>query len=241
MKAAIGAQVRAQLFYFIDTQLWSYRFVEWDLGNWSLAAKLVATPEGGYEIVTSKVGFEGDEGAPKTKPIVEKARVSATTIIEDCIEHDKKIDDVHQMWRLVHDIQDPGFKMGHLEKSGYFAMLERINGTGQDLSAMALQVLGYVSQRSEDDSLLMSHGEWLAYSTTGKTFGEAVTERKSIKPVDDAIAKYHAAPTNAEGRAILTELIDKLIPTYLAQWFVSRKDMTEKLLTDAKRELARIS
>ena len=65
MKAAIGAQVRAQLFYFFDKELWSYRFVEWDLGKWSLAAKLVATEEGGYDVVITKSGFAGDAGVPQ--------------------------------------------------------------------------------------------------------------------------------------------------------------------------------
>jgi hypothetical protein len=241
MKAAIGAQVRAQLFYFIDTELWSYRFVEWDLGTWSLAAKLVATPDGGYDIITTKSGFGGERGVPTTTPIVEKARVTATAVIEDHIAKHKKIEDVHQMWRLVHDIQDPGFKMDRDSKRGYFEMLGVINGTGQDLDAMSEQVLGYVRQRSEDDSLLMSLPEWLAYSTTGKTFGEAVTGRKSIKPVDDAIAEYHATLDREKSRKILVNLISVLIPKYLNQWFVSRKDMAEKLLTDAKRELARIS
>jgi hypothetical protein len=145
------------------------------------------------------------------------------------------------MWRLVHDIQDPGFKMDLEQKRGYFEMLGVINGTGLNLDAIAAQVLGYVRQRSDENSLLMSLPEWLAYSTTGKTFGEAVTERKSIKPIDDAIAAYHATATNAEGRPILEHLIKTLIPTYLDKWFVSRKDMAEKLMTDAKRELARIS
>lgn len=241
MKAAIGAQVRAQLFYFFDKELWSYRFVEWDLGKWSLAAKLVATEEGGYDVVITKSGFAGDEGVPTTKPIVEKARVTATAVIEEHIKDKKQIKDVHQMWRLVHDIQDPGFQMDHTSKSGYFDMLEAINGTGLDLDAIANQVLGYVRQRSEGDSLLMSLPEWLAYSTTGKTFSEATTERKSIKPIDEAIAKYHETLDNVAGRKILDDLIDTLIPTYLDTWFGGRKEMAEKLLTDAKRERARIS
>ncbi|MFV8752210.1 eCIS core domain-containing protein [Nannocystaceae bacterium ST9] len=242
MKAAIGASVRAQLFYFIDTDLWSYRFVEWDLGDWSLSAKLVAKPEGGYEVITTKVGFGGDEGQPVTKPIVEKARVTATAMIEDCILNRKKIDDVHQMWRLVHDLQDPGFMMDHEQKEGYFAMLGAINGTDLDLDAVSMQVMGFVRQRSDDgDSLLMSRGEWLAYSTTGKTFSAAVTERKSIKPIDEAIAAYHDASTLPARQKILTNLIDVLIPAYTGQRLVSRKDMVEKLSTDAKRELARIS
>ncbi len=241
MKAAIGASVRAQLFYFIDTELWSYRFVEWDLGDWSLGAKLVAKADGGYEVITSKVGFGGDKGQPTTEPIVEKARVTATAMIEKCIEEDRKIDDVHQIWRLVHDIQDPGFRMDQEEKSGYFEMLKKINGTGQDLDAMAMQVLGYVRQRGDEDSLLMSRPEWLAYSTTGKTFGAAVTERKSIKPIDDAVAAYHQAKTTSDRQAILRNLIDELIPAYTKQRMVSRKEMAEKLSTDARRELARIS
>ncbi len=240
MKAAIGASVRAQLFYFIDTELWSYRFLEWDLGDWGVSAKLVAKPEGGYEVVVSKVGFGGDKGQPTTEPIVEKARVTATTMIEDCIKNHKKIDDVHQIWRLVHDLQDPGFLMSADDKEGYFEMLQSINGTGQDLDAMAMQVLGFVRQRGDIDSLLMSRSEWLAYSTTGKTFGAAATERKSIKPIDDAVAAYHAAPTVPTRRAILRSLINELIPAYTKQLLVSRKDMAEKLSTDARRELARI-
>lgn len=241
MKAAIGAQVRAQLFYFFDKELWSYRFVEWDLGKWSLAAKLVATEEGGYDVVITKSGFAGDAGVPTTEPIVEKARVTATAVIEEHIKDKKKIKDVHQMWRLVHDIQDPGFQLDHVSKSGYFAMLEAINDTNLNLDAIANQVLGYVRQRSEDDSLLMSLPEWLAYSTTGKTFSEATTERKAIKPIDKAIAEYHEARDNETGRKILDHLIDTLIPDYLDTWFGGRKDMAEKLLTDAKRERARIS
>jgi hypothetical protein len=241
MKAAIGASVRAQLFYFIDTELWSYRFVEWDLGDWSMSAKLVAKPEGGYEVITTKAGFGGTEGQPTTKPIVEKARVTATAMILDCMENEKTIDDVHQIWRLVHDLQDPGFSMDREERRGYFEMLKRINGTGQDLDAMAMQVMGYVRQRSDVDSLLMSSAEWLAYSTTGKTFGSASTERKSIKPIDLAVAAYHNARTLLDREEILTDLIDNLAPAYDKQLLGSRKDMVAKLLTDAKRELARIS
>jgi hypothetical protein len=241
MKAAIGAAVRAQLFYFVKTELWSYRFVEWDLGDWSISAKLVAKPDGGYEIITTSSGFDGDNGEPTTEPIVEEARVDATTVIENHTRDRKKVDDVHLMWRLVHDIQDPGFQMPHDEKEGYFEMLKAINGTGQDLDAMALQILGYIRQRSDVDSLLMSPAEWLAYSTTGKTFSAANTERKSIKPIDEAVAAYHASNSVSEQQTILRKLIDELIPAYTKQFGVSRKEMANKLSTDAKRELARIS
>ncbi len=245
LSAAIGAQVRAQLFYFIDTQLWAYRFVEWKLGEWELIGKIVATEAGGYELVTSKAGFAGDKGQPKTQPVVEKNVVTVAALIDDLYARGKKIEDVHQLWRVVHDLQDPTSQMDFKKRLELYKKLDKLNGTTLDLDAISTQVLGLIRQRRDDDegglSLLMSEAEWIKYSTTPKLFGSDPTERKSIEPIDKAIAAYHRQGSLPERKKILERLINELIPAYTSQYTASRKPMADKLWTDAQRELARIS
>lgn len=243
LSAEVGAQVRAQVLYFIDKELWSYRFLEWKLGDWSLVAKLVAKPEGGYELVTTSAGFGGDQGKPELGPVFGKARATAREVIDAYEKHQQKIDDRFELWRLVHDIQDPAAKLNRTEKLQYFNSLKRLNATRENLEAMALDVLATYGKRSSAESLLMSAPEWVKYSTTPRTGKPEATPRKSIKPIDDAIAAYHAEAALPLRKRILNDLIETKIPAYLDQLSAlhSRKDMVDKLLVDAKLELARIS
>ncbi|MFV8754528.1 DUF4157 domain-containing protein [Nannocystaceae bacterium ST9] len=242
IKAEIGAQIRTQLLYFIDTELWSYRFLEWDLGQWSVSAKLAAKPDGDYELTTIKTGFGGQDGKPETGPIFTKARASVEEIIEGYQKNGARLTHVHEVWRLLHDLQDPSSKLPRAQKREYFAILKKLNATGEDLDAMSLSIIKGIEQRTEVDSLLMSGPEWVLYSTTLKALSDKPTVRKSITDIDDAVAAYHEAATLPKRKAALAELL-RLIPIYLDQsgLKVSRKDMVEKLRVDAQRELARIS
>lgn len=243
LSAEVGAQVRAQVLYFIDKELWSYRFLEWKLGEWSLVGKLVAKPEGGYQLVTEKAGFGGAEGKPKLGPVFGKNRATAREVIDAYEKHQTKVTDRFELWRLVHDIQDPAAQLSRAEKRQYFSVLKTLNGTREDLDAMAMDVLATYRDRSSDESLLMSTAEWVKYSTTRKLLEDAPTPRDSVEPIDAAITAYHRASTLEGRKRILTDLIDDKIPTYSRQLTLlhSRKDMVDKLLVDAKLELARIT
>lgn len=243
LSAEVGAQVRAQVLYFIDKELWSYRFLEWKLGDWSLVAKLVAKPEGGYELVTTSAGFGGERGKPELGPVFGKARATAREVIDAYEKHQKQIDDRFELWRLVHDIQDPAAQMTRSEKLQYFNSLKRLNATRENLDAMALDVLATYGKRSSAESLLMSAPEWVKYSSTPRNGRDEPTARKSIAAIDRAISTYHAEPSLPSRKRILKDLIDTKIPAYLEQLTVlhSRKDMVDKLLVDAKLEQARIS
>ena len=241
-KAELGAQVRASLFFnMIDKQLWSYRFLEWQMGDWQLAGKLEATEEGGYEFTQTKMGFDGKDGLPKTKPVVEQQRVRADELITETKTKGKKLTDEGQVWRLVHELQDPGNSLPRQKKIELYNDLEAINATRVDVDGAAMEVMQMAQHRAIDGrdelSLLMTREEWIKYSTTVSS-GEKRTERKSVVGIDEALGAYHRAAPN-ERMGILDRL-EALITKYNDQWFVSRKEMSQKLSSDVQRERTRL-
>lgn len=241
MSAALGAKIKGRLFYFFDTELWSHRFVSWQLGEWSLSAKMVANAQGNYDLVRTKSGFGGEAGVPETLPVVEKVRVSAPKMIEDLTKNGDKITDPHQMWRVVHDLMDSNASVPM--ETRHYGMLKAVNGTKLNLDTVIEEVLGFFGQRNNprNASLLMLPDEWVAYSTTGKALSSDPSERSSILPVDAAVVAYHKTKVLSERKQILNNLIQVLIPNYTKQHIVSRKDMADKLSTDAQLELTRIT
>ena len=166
-----------------------------------------------------------------TRRAPDQRYATAREVIDAYEKHQKQIDDRFELWRLVHDIQDPAAQMTRSEKLQYFNSLKRLNATRENLDAMALDVLATYGKRSSAESLLMSAPEWVKYSSTPRNGRDEPTARKSIAAIDRAISTYHAEPSLPSRKRILKDLIDTKIPAYLEQLTVlhSRKDMVDKL------------
>lgn len=238
LSAELGAQVRGKALFVFEAKLWQYKFTEWTLGNYRLAGDIVSDEAGKLRVVPTHQGFADDKPNP---PTIERKPVTVFETVDGLSREDKKIIDKNVLWRLVHDILDPGIGVGKPTRKACFEQIGKLNATGEDIQALQHEIQEHLRERLDehsDMSLLMTRAEWVKYSTTpGTVYGNSM--RKSVLPIDELLGQYHQAKPN-----VRPSLIDQLIEacgTYLQHDSKSRVNMVAKLLEDARAEKERLA
>jgi hypothetical protein len=232
--------LEANILYFIKAELWRYKLKHWTLGNWGVQAELLAAPGGGYELVTTKVGFDGEKGRPSGDPDIEQQLIPIAELIELYLKANRKISSKDHMRRLVYQLKLWNANLSESARLKNTLDLKKINGTDLDIDNATQLLAGHAMARGDSDSRLMSDREWVYFSTTEKSVFSGITDRKSVKVIDAAVKEYHSAKGKARRLALLAA-VELQIRGYRQLHFRSRQDAALWLLQETIRERERLS
>jgi len=235
ISANIGAEIRGKFLFVFERRWWHCEIGKWDLGTYRLKGKIFAEEGGHYRIQSEQSGFDKQPEPPQ----VEHKEPKVADMVTALESSKSKIEDPLALWRMVHDTVDPTSELHPDTRRDLFSRIKQLNASGKDVDEFAHNVNEHVQGRTRGLSIsfLMTHSEWVRYSTTHGIVGESA--RKAIQPIDKLVEEYHRA---AQGQQV--GVLDRLIEVagnYMYERSKSRYPMVAKLINDAKREKARIS